>query len=238
MKICTTKTRLTEEEALQLASRDNSGLIGTFFNKLGHVPKEVSVLQIRKFYYPYYLEAAEAKLLRAAGLPTRRVVYTVAMEGGFGTVQQMKGRPATSYEEVDPSAVVVCKIDKAGADANVAKFIKRRAYKIFHQYHQLTRADTPVTAPFRRFLPFSPWRARARLRLKNQKSLEKSIADRCGAVLPEQKCVQTRKDPQGILAVLPRGLTQYGRISARQNRVCPCQLMVSAGQHTGGICGL
>ena len=100
------------------------------------------------------------------------VVYTVAMEGGFGTVQQMKGRPATSYEEVDPSAVVVCKIDKAGADANVAKFIKRRAYKIFHQYHQLTRADTPVTAPFRRFFPFSPWRARARLRLKNQKSLE------------------------------------------------------------------
>ena len=55
----------------------------------------------------------------------------------------------------------------------------------------------------------------------------KSIADRCGAVLPEQKCVQTRKDPQGILAVLPRGLTQYGRISARQNRVCPCRLMVS-----------
>ena len=83
------------------------------------------MLQIRKFYYPYYLEAAEAKLLRAAGLPTRRVVYTVAMEGGFGTVQQMKGRPATSYEEVDPSAVVVCKIDKTGADANVAKFIKQ-----------------------------------------------------------------------------------------------------------------
>ena len=44
--------------------------------------------------------------------------------------------------------------------------------------------------------------------------------------MPEQKCVQTRKDPQGILAVLPRGLTQYGRISAHQNRVCPCQLMV------------
>ena len=45
--------------------------------------------------------------------------------------------------------------------------------------------------------------------------------------MPEQKCVQTRKDPQVILAVLPRGLTQYGRISARQNRVCPCQPMVS-----------
>ena len=34
------------------------------------------------------------------------------------------------------------------------------------------------------------------------------------------------KDPKRILAVLSRGLTRYGRISARQNRVCPCQPMV------------
>ena len=31
---------------------------------------------------------------------------------------------------------------------------------------------------------------------------------------------------QRILAVLLRDLTQYGRISARQNRVCLCQSMV------------
>ena len=30
----------------------------------------------------------------------------------------------------------------------------------------------------------------------------------------------------GILAEFPRGPTRYGRISARQNRVCPCQSMV------------
>ena len=59
------------------------------------------------------------------------------------------------------------------------------------------------------------------------KITRKYIAGGCGAVLPEQKCVQTRKGPQRILAVLSRGLTQYGRISARQNRVCPCQSMVS-----------
>ena len=56
------------------------------------------------------------------------------------------------------------------------------------------------------------------------KITRKTIADRCEAVWPEQKCVQTRKGPQGIL--LPGGLTLYGRISARQNRVRPCQLMV------------
>ncbi len=60
------------------------------------------------------------------------------------------------------------------------------------------------------------------------KITRKYIAGRCGAVLSEQKCVQTRKDPQRILAVLSRGLTQYGRISARQNRVCPCQSMVTS----------
>ena len=183
----------------------------------------------------------------------------------------------------------------------------------------MTRANTPVSASFRRFLPFSPWLAPASLRLKKQKPLEypslagagsfagaemcpdkerpaentavlsrdltqygrisarqnrvcpcqpmvpsidmgkyacqrafsalfalfglagvsppasqkakitrKSIADRCTAVCPEQKCVQTRKGLQVILAVLPKGLTRYGRISARQNRVCPCQSMVSA----------
>ena len=59
------------------------------------------------------------------------------------------------------------------------------------------------------------------------KITRKYIAGGCGAVLPEQKCVQTRKGPQRILAVLSRGLTQYGRISARQNRICPCQSMVA-----------
>ena len=39
------------------------------------------------------------------------------------------------------------------------------------RYHRLTRANTPASAPLRRFLPFSPWRAPARLRIKSQKSL-------------------------------------------------------------------
>ena len=73
------------------------------------------------------------------------------------------------------------------------------------------------------------------------KITRKYIAGGCGAVLPEQKCVQTRKGPQRILAVLSRGLTQYGRISARQNRICPCQSMVPLflcsyyGRRSGGI---
>ena len=58
---------------------------------------------------------------------------------------------------------------------------------------------------------------------KRTKIPRKSKAVRCEAVLPEQKCSQTRKSPQRILCVFSRALTQYERISARQNRVCPCQ---------------
>ena len=70
-------------------------------------------------------------------------------------------------------------------------------------------------------------RATARLRLKKTKITRKSIPVRCKAVLTEQKCGQTMKRPQRILAVLSRTLKQYGRISARQNRVYPCQLILS-----------
>jgi len=58
------------------------------------------------------------------------------------------------------------------------------------------------------------------------KITQKSITVRCAAVLPEQKSVQAMKSPQAILCVLARALKQHGRFSARQNRVCPCQLMV------------
>ena len=44
-------------------------------------------------------------------------------------------------------------------------------YTISLPYHRLTRANTPASVSFRRFLSFSPWRAPARLRLKSQKSL-------------------------------------------------------------------
>ena len=66
---------------------------------------------------------------------------------------------------------------------------------------------------------------------KRTKIPRKSKAVRCEAVLPEQKCSQTRKRPQRILCVFSRALTRYEGISARQNRVCPCQSTLGARQH-------
>ena len=88
-----------------------------------------------------------------------------------------------------------------------------------------TRAITPGSVSFRRLLSFSSWQAPSAS--QKTKITRRSIVGRGLAVLPEQKCGQTRKDPQSILSVWSRGSTQYGRISARQNRVYPCSWMVS-----------
>ena len=57
------------------------------------------------------------------------------------------------------------------------------------------------------------------------KNSRKSFADRCEAVLSRRNMSRQGKVRREYF-VFPRELTQYGRISARQNRVCPCQLMV------------
>ena len=76
---------------------------------------------------------------------------------------------------------------------------------------------------------------------KRTKIPRKSKAVRCEAVLPEQKCSQTRKRPQRILCVFSRALTRYEGISARQNRVCPCQptlKKIKASHPTKGTKGM
>ena len=92
-------------------------------------------------------------------------------------------------------------------------------------YHRSTRANTPDSASFRRFLPFSPCWASAQRRLKNQKSLENTSLPGAGSFVGAEMCPDKER-PAENTAVLSRDLTQYGRISARQNRVCPCQSMV------------
>ena len=92
-------------------------------------------------------------------------------------------------------------------------------------YHHLTRTNTPDRASFRRLLPFSPWWAPAHLRLKNQKPLEDPSLSGAGSFAGAEMCPDKER-PAEDTAVSSRGLTMYGPISARQNRVCPCQAMV------------
>ena len=97
----------------------------------------------------------------------------------------------TGYENLDYLAKFNHKIDKAGIIEALQRVGLDPADKRkYGKYHRLTRANTPDSVSFRRFLLFSPWRApaslqrnvarqhrreyadSASLRLKNQKSLE------------------------------------------------------------------
>lgn len=83
----------------------------------------------------------------------------------------------------------------------------------------------PVGVSLRRFLPFSPWRASARPRLKSQKSLKYPSPSGAGSFAGAEMCSGDKK-PAGNAGAFPRTLRMHARISARQNRICPCQWMV------------
>ena len=94
------------------------------------------------------------------------------------------------------------------------------------RYHQLTRAHTPDSMSFRRFFAFFALTGVSPPASQKTKITRKIQSCQVQAVLPEQKSVQAMKSPRAILCVLARALRRHGRFSARQNRVCPCQLMV------------
>lgn len=132
MLIRTTTTRMTIEQAIELAGKDNNGLIGDLINKLGHKEKKTEVLKAKKFYYPYYVGGAVMKFKRAGGRISERHAAAVAvMEGGFGTVQNMKGRPAMGYEEVPLDQIVVCRFDQSDAEIRIARHMAKHGQKMY-----------------------------------------------------------------------------------------------------------
>ena len=68
-------------------------------------------------------------------------------------------------------------------------------------YHRLTRANTPDSVSFRRFLPFSPWWAPARLRLKNQKSLENTSLAGASSFVGAEMCPDKKRPAENTCRI-------------------------------------
>ena len=74
---------------------------------------------------------------------------------------------------------------------------------LFHpRYHRLTRANTPASVSFQRFLPFSPWRAPARLRLKSQKSLEDPSLAGTGSFAGAEMCPDKERPAENTCRIV------------------------------------
>ena len=75
-------------------------------------------------------------------------------------------------------------------------------YTISLPYHRLTRANTPASVSFQRFLSFSPWRAPARLRLKNQKSLENTSLAGAEQFAGAEMCPDKKKPTENTCCIV------------------------------------
>ena len=90
----------------------------------------------------------------------------------------------------------------------------------------------PVGVSLRGFLPFSPWRASARPRLKSQKSLKYPSPAGAGSFAGAEMCVQATKSPPGMLAHFQglcgcmRAFLPVKTVSALVNGWYPCELMI------------
>ena len=75
------------------------------------------------------------------------------------------------------------------------RFMRRR-------YHRLTRANTPDSVSFRRFLPFSPWLAPASLRLKKQKSLENTSLAGASSFVGAEMCPDKKRPAENTCRIV------------------------------------
>ncbi len=129
MILKTTSSRIGEEEAARAAEKENRGLIGLFFDRLGHIPAETRVLKTTPFYYPYYVAGATLTFERAAGLGSRDMVALAVMEGAFGVVQEMRGSPELIKRSVPPEQVVKCQYEEGKARERITDFLRKKGYR-------------------------------------------------------------------------------------------------------------
>ena len=109
-----------------------------------------------------------------------------------------------SAHKVDGLRVcVICKGDVAACQAAVETGVHPGLFR--QLYHRLTRANTPDSVSFRRFLPFSPWLAPASPRLKNQKSLENTSLAGASSFVGAEMCPD-KKRPAGNTCRIAKGL--------------------------------
>ncbi|WP_343252280.1 hypothetical protein [Ligaoa zhengdingensis] len=144
MKIKTTLNRLTPEQAEELAKHENLGLLGVLLYKLGRKPIATTVLKVNKFYYPYYVAGAVLTFKRAAKLPSRQMVGMAVMEGAFGVVQDMRGKPDMLEKDVPAGQVVACKYDREKAELQIGKFLANKGYRKYRSIPQVDFREMDV----------------------------------------------------------------------------------------------
>ncbi|MCI8526311.1 MAG: hypothetical protein HFF17_10415 [Oscillospiraceae bacterium] len=129
MKIQSTLVRMTPEQAMELAARENRGLLGKLADKVKGAPPEITVQGVQLFYYPLCVGGGVLSFPRAAHLPSRRIVSLAVVDCAFGYAQRMQGRPALKETAAEASQVVKRRLNDAAAREKLASFMRKQGYR-------------------------------------------------------------------------------------------------------------
>ena len=129
MKLDSTLVRISPEDAMALAARENTGLVGKLTARIKGAPKPVEVLEAKLFYYPLGVGGGVLDFPRAAHLPSKRIVSLAVIDCAFGYVQRMQGKPEIVQVDAEPSQVVRRSFNDEEAKERLASFMRKQGYR-------------------------------------------------------------------------------------------------------------
>ena len=138
MKLNTTLVRISPEDAMALAAKENTGLLGKLAASIKGAPPAVEVLDAELFYYPLCVGGGVLDFPRAAHLPSKRIASLAVVDCAFGYVQRMQGTPETQTVDVDGRHVVKRMIDDKEAHERLASFMRKQG---FRKYRALAEVE-------------------------------------------------------------------------------------------------
>lgn len=133
MRIKSTPVAIDEQQAAAMAVVYNGGIVGKIFDWVRH-KKENSIHaeEIRMFYYPYYCTGSLLHFRRAAGLKEKTLCALNVVEGVYGTVMTMNGRPMLEEREVERDLVVQFRCDEEKKMRRLTEQLVKVGYKKYH----------------------------------------------------------------------------------------------------------
>ncbi len=138
MEINSTLVRISREDAMALAVKENTGLIGKLCEAIIGPPPEVEALDAELFYYPLCVGGGLLVFPRAANLSDKKIASLAVVDCAFGYAQHMQGTPEIQTLDVEPRQVVRRMLNDDEAHEKLASFMRKQGYR---KYRSLAEVE-------------------------------------------------------------------------------------------------
>ena len=144
MKINATNLQITEEQATDLCRTENNGLIGKLADFFRGGSPAIEIIDVKQLYFPYYCTTVQLQLPKSRRIQQSAMEANLVVDGVFGTVRGMEGRPQTQKIEVARSSVAKTRCSESQATEHVRKFVRKYLYRKFHAFPSFDSISSTV----------------------------------------------------------------------------------------------